>query len=85
MIDIYKILEKYAPDKDIFSDEEELITRIKDIVYNQLDEVDRRVLLMYAELASLRKLGKEIGVSASAAGQRIRQIKNKIYALLASS
>lgn len=79
MIDIYKILETYAPDTDIFSEEDEIITKIKDIIYNDLDEVDRRLILMYAHLGSLRKLATEIGVSSSATQQKIKQIKQRIY------
>ena len=79
MIDIYKIMETYAPDTDIFTDEEEITQRLKDIIWNDLDEVDRRVILMYAHLASLRKLAAEIGVSPTAASQKIKQIKKKIY------
>lgn len=84
MIDIYQILSKYQPTDDIMADEADdtPTRRIKDIIYNQLDEVDRRVFLMYVELASLRKLAKEIGVSATACHFKVRDIKNKILAKL---
>lgn len=82
MIDIYKILEKYQIDNDIFCDEEELTRRIKEIIWSDLDEIDRRVLLIYSELGSLRRLGKELNVSSSAAQQKIKQIKNKILSQL---
>lgn len=79
MIDIYKIIEKYSPIDSIFNEEEEKVTRLKDIVYNDLDEVDRRVILMYAELGSLRKLATELNVSATAIYKRIKEIRQKIY------
>ena len=82
MIDIYKILEKYQIDNDIFCAEEELTRRIKEIIWSDLDEIDRRVLLIYSELGSLRRLGKELNVSSSAAQQKIKQIKNKILSQL---
>lgn len=73
------ILEDYKPDEDIFNEEDDKIHRIKQIIYNDLDEVDRRCLLMYAELGSLRKLGNELGVSVSSAFIKIKSIQNKIY------
>ncbi len=81
MIDIYAILTKYSPQTDIFSDEDDeaKTRRLKEIIYNDLDEVDRRIILLYAELGSLRKLGAEIGVSATACHYRIKEIKKKIY------
>ncbi len=78
MIDIKAILEDYKPDNDLFSEEQEKINKLKNIIYNNLSEVDKRIILMYAELGSLRKLGKELGVSPSTALFRIREIRNKI-------
>lgn len=73
------IIEDYAPDDDIFSEEDDKTNRIKHIIYDCLDEVDRRCLLMYAELGSLRKLGLELGISASSAYLKIKAIKEIIY------
>lgn len=73
------ILEDYAPDDDIFSEEDEDINRLKHIVYDELDEVDKRVLLMYAELGTLEKVGKELGVSRASSCLKIKEIRKKIY------
>lgn len=73
------MLEDYAPDDDIFSEEDEDINRLKHIVYDELDEVDKRVLLMYAELGTLEKVGKELGVSRASACLKIKQIRQQIY------
>lgn len=78
-INIKDILEEYKPDNDVFSEENENINKLKNIIYNKLDEVDRRIILLYTELGSLRKLGKELGVSASTVLTRIREIRNRIY------
>lgn len=78
MIDIYKILDKYKPDEDIFTEEDEEITKLKKVLYEKLDKVSLYCILMYAELGSLRKLAKELGVSASAASQKIIQIRQQI-------
>lgn len=73
------IIDEYQPDDDIFSDEDDRTNKLKHIIYDYLDEVDRRCLLMYAELGSLRKLGNELGISASSAYIKIKAIKETIY------
>ena len=78
MIDIQQILEDYAPDTSIWNDEEELVNKLKEIIYNKLTEPEKRIILMYAELGNLRKLGKELGVSTSSAWIKIKDIKTKI-------
>mgnify|MGYP002868282634 CR=1 FL=1 len=79
MININEILEEYKPDNDIFSEEEFNIKKLKNIIFNELDEVERRIILIYAETGSLRKLGKELGVCASTALSKIKEIRKKIY------
>ena len=60
-----EIIEDYKPDYSIFNDEPELTNNLKQIIYDKLDEVDKRIILLYAELGSLRKLGLELGISTS--------------------
>ena len=82
-IDIEEILDDYRPDDDdIFNEDTEEMKKLKHIIYTDLDEVDRRVILLYAELGSLRKLGSILGVSASSAFLKIKTIKKKIQDLL---
>lgn len=78
MIDIQQILEDYAPDTSIWNDDDELVNKLKEIIYNKLTEPEKRIILMYAELGNLRKLGKELGVSTSSAWLKCREIKTKI-------
>ena len=78
-LDIKEILEDYQPSDDIFNDEDELIDKLKHIIYLKLNEVDKRIILMYAELKSLRKLGMELGISVSSAWLKIKEIRDKIY------
>lgn len=78
-LNIKEILEDYQPSDDIFNEEDELINNLKHIIYFKLDEVDKRIILMYAELKSLRKLGMELGISVSSAWIKINEIRDKIY------
>ena len=79
-IDIDKIIEEYKPDNSLFSEEDEDINKIKNIIYN-LTEPEKRIILMYAELGTLRKLGKELGVSTSSAYLKVLDIRKKIKSL----
>lgn len=78
-LNIKEILEDYQPSDDIFNEEDELINELKHIIYLKLDEVDKRIILMYAELKSLRKLGLELGISVSSAWIKVNEIRDKIY------
>ena len=75
---IDSLLDDYKPSNDIFDEDDERVAKLKRIIYNSLDEVDRRIIILYAELGSLRKLGKELGISTSSAWIRINTIKQKI-------
>lgn len=77
-LNIKEILEDYQPSDDIFNDEDELVNKLKHIIY-KLNEVDKRIILMYAELKSLRKLGLELGISVSSAWIKVNEIRDKIY------
>lgn len=79
-IDIDKILEEYKPDNSIFTEEDEHINKLKNIIYS-LTEPEKRIILLYAELGTFRKLGKELGVSTSSAYLKIKDIRNKIKSL----
>ena len=78
-LNIKEILEDYQPSDDIFNEEDELINNLKHIIYLKLNEVDKRIILMYAELKSLRKLGMELGISVSSAWIKVNEIRDKIY------
>ena len=78
MKNLNKILKDYEPDTDIFSDEDEVVAKLKDIIFNRLSEIDRRVIILYAEEQSQRKVAKILGVSASTVNILIRRIRKEI-------
>lgn len=79
---IKEILDRYRPSDDIFCEDSEKVRRVKFVVYNCLNEVDRRVILLYAELGTQRALAERLGVSASTVNKLLKEIRRKIYALL---
>lgn len=72
------ILADYDLDGSIFNDEPDKVRRVKEIVLNRLDPVDRAIILLYADCGSLRDLGRRLGVSHSSVGTIVERIKEKI-------
>lgn len=75
MVNLKEIFEEYSlEDTLVFDDQDNL----KYIVWNILDETERRVILLYAELGNMRDVAKEMKVSASTICIYINKIRNKI-------
>lgn len=77
MIDMRKIMEEYKPNYDIFCEDGELITKLKEAV-QKLSEPDRIIFIMYCEKGSLREVAKLLGVSHTTIFKFMKNIKNKI-------
>lgn len=75
--DLKKIMEDYAPSRDVFSEDTPRVKRLKSLV-SRLDEADRKIIILYAEVASYRKLGKLLGVSHFTIEKTIQGIKKQI-------
>lgn len=79
--ELRKLLREYEDkEENIMEDTDELL-EIYDAV-NALNEADRIILYLYAELGSLRAVGRTLGVSYSTARKAVQEIKNKIYEML---
>ena len=79
---IKEILDRYRPSEDICCEDSERVRKVKFVIYNCLNEVDRRVILLYAELGTQRALAERLGVSTSTVNKLLKEIRKKIYALL---
>ena len=77
------IREDYVYNDDIFNPEPERVRRCKEIIANELAPADRVIITLYAELGSLRKLGRLLGVSHTTAAGEVRRIRNIIFEKLA--
>jgi len=75
-----EIREDYAYKEDIFSEEPDKVRRLKQII-SQLDQVDRTLILLYADCQSFRKLGKRLGLSHQSAKKVIDDINAKILGM----
>lgn len=75
---IYDIEDEYAPSDDIFNEDDITISKIKKIIYNDLEEPERRIILAYAELGNIRDTAKLFKVSPTTIWNKIKDIKIKI-------
>ena len=76
--DYKTIREDYTFNPDIFNDEPERIARVKYIINHRLNQVDRTLIILYADCQSYRKLGKRLGISRSTCYTLVKKIRDKI-------
>ena len=69
-----KIIDEY--DSDIFIDDERMY-KIKQII-NELDDLDKALLIVYADEGSMAKAGKKFNVSAATIYSNIKRIRQVI-------
>ena len=69
-----KIEEEYA--NDIFLDDDQMF-KLKEIIEN-LDDLDRAILIVYADEGSMKKAGSKFNVSAATIYSNIKRIRNII-------
>ena len=78
--DYKEIRRDYAFDPDIFNAEDDRARRVKWIIDHRLSQVDKTLILLYADCASYRTLGERRRVSYVTAGREVLRIKRIILA-----
>lgn len=73
-ISLSKIEEEYEGD---FLKDDERIFRLKQII-DELDDLDKAILIIYADEGSMAKAGKKLNVSAATIYAKIKRIRNII-------
>ena len=73
-VSLSKIEEEY--EGDILKDDERMF-KLKQII-NELDDLDRAILIIYADEGSMAKAGKKLNVSAATIYANIKRIRNII-------
>ena len=73
-ISLKKIQEEYV--SDIFVDYDKMY-RLKEIIDN-LDDLDKAILIVYADEGSMEKTGKKFNVSSATIYYNIKRIRNII-------
>ena len=77
-IDIRKILAEYAPDP--LNDTDDTLA-LKNAI-ERLPEADRRILILYADLGSIRKVAMMLNTTYYYVQLKLKEIKQKIYDIL---
>ena len=73
-ISLKKIQEEYV--SDIFVDDDKMY-RVKEII-DDLDDLDKAILIVYADEGSMEKTGKKFNVSSATIYYNIKRIRNII-------
>ena len=73
-ISLQKIIDEY--DSNIFIDDERMY-KLKQII-NELDDLDKAILIVYADEGSMAKAGKKFNVSAATIYTNVKRIRNII-------
>ena len=73
-VSLQKIEEEYEGD---FLKDDERIFRLKQII-NELDDLDKAILIIYSDEGSMAKAGKKLNVSAATIYANIKRIRNII-------
>lgn len=73
-ISLSKIIDEY--NSDIFVDDDRIF-RLKEVI-NELDDLDKAILIVYADEGSMAKAGKKFNVSAATIYSNIKRIRNII-------
>ena len=73
-ISLQKIIDEY--DSDIFVDDDRMY-KLKQII-NELDDLDRSILIVYADEGSMKKAGSKFNVSAATIYAHIKRIRQEI-------
>lgn len=69
-----EIMKEYEPINDIWSEEDEIVDRLKRKI-KELCDSDRILFIMYCEMASYRKMAEYLNCSHSLIGSEIKRIK----------
>lgn len=73
-ISLKKIQEEYV--NDIFVDDDKMY-RLKEII-DELDDLDKAILIVYADEGSMEKTGKKFNVSSATIYYNIKRIRQEI-------
>ena len=73
-VSLQKIEEEYEGD---FLKDDERMFKLKQII-NELDDLDRAILIIYADEGSMAKAGKKLNVSAATIYANIKRIRDII-------
>lgn len=72
------IRHEYAWNPDIMSQDDPRVARLKEIIDTKLSQVDKTIILLYADCLSYRKLGQKMHLSHMTIRREVIRIKRII-------
>lgn len=73
-----QIRREYAFNPDVMSPDDPRVARLKEIIEKRLSQVDRTIILLYADCLSYRKLGRKMRLSHMTVRREVLRIKKII-------
>ena len=73
-----QIKAEYAYNRDIFSLDDPKVARLKEIIETKLSQVDRTIILLYADCQSFRELGRKMNLSHMTVRKEVIRIRKLI-------
>ncbi len=76
--DINDLLQDFKEDTSIWSEEDQRVRILKRIINRDLNEIEKRVILLYVDAGSLRAAAEVLDVSAPTFRSYLLRVKKKI-------
>ena len=76
--DIEQIIDNYKPNEDPFDEDDENVRIIKQIIFKDLNDIEKRLIILYTEYSSFRKVAKMLNISTSTVYIYVNNIRKKI-------
>jgi len=73
-----QIKQEYAFNRDVFSLDDPKVARLKEIIETKLSQVDRTIILLYADCQSYRELGRKMNLSHMTVRKEVIRIRKII-------
>lgn len=73
-----RISKEYAYSDDVFCEDDQKVKILKQIISEKLCQVDRIIILLYADCASYRKLGEKMGMAPMTIRKQVIRIQDII-------
>ena len=69
---------EYSFSFDVFTQDDDRMQRLKRVIVSKLEQADVNILLLYAEVGSVRKTAEMLGVSKNTFVKNLRRIQKTI-------
>ena len=76
--EIDNILEEYKPSSDPFDEDDAKIHALKTIIFKDLSDIEKRLIILYADTGSFRKVAEMLKISPTTIYNYINSVRKKI-------